>query len=317
MRNSLHGAAGLADLNIDDEGLRAVAATYPFRVTPYYLSLAKPGDTDDPIWKQCVPDVRELNEDGAGESDPFSEHGHMPVPGLIHRYPDRAVVIATTRCAVRCRHCTRKNTLFRMSGDGGDSDLDEAIAYVRNDTRIREVIVSGGDPLLLEDERLDRILDAFRFIPHVDVMRIGTRVPVVLPMRVNAELAEVLKKHRPLWVNTQFNHPSELTAEALAACERLICAGIPVSNQAVLLRGVNDDLETMRELCNTLQSNMIRPYYVFQCDPLRGAVHFRTPVETGVWLEDRLRRTVGGLSVPRFVADVANSEGKVPLSCMQ
>jgi len=316
-----HSASGLLGLrevlglsSSEADRFRAVVERYPFRVTPYYLSLADLSRPDDPVRRQCIPDVREMADEDCIEVDPFKEQELMPVPGLIHRYRDRVLVIVTNNCAVRCRHCTRKNTLSGTPGDFSRSYFDAMHAYIAATGSIREVILSGGDPLLVDPSLLNRLLGSMRTIRHVEAIRIGTRVPVVLPMRIDAELCRMLASHRPLWVNTQFNHPVEITPEAVAACELMLTHGIPVSNQAVLLRGVNDSLETMRALCNRLQRNMIRPYYVFQCDPVRGIAHFRTAPGAGADLAEALRNAVGGLSMPGFVADIPGEAGKVPLN---
>jgi len=294
------------------KALGPVVERYPLCITPYYLDLAEGEGRSAPILLQCLPDERELEE--RFSADPFAEDGSTDVPGLVQRYPDRALVMTTSACAVSCRHCTRKNLL----GDGrqvaGSEDWRRLCRALRQRETVREVILSGGDPLLLESDELDHMLRDLHAIPHVEVIRIGTRVPVVLPMRIDDALADTLAAHRPLWVNTQFNHPAELTAESIAACDQLISRGIPVSNQAVLLRGVNDDVDTLRDLCNSLQRNMIRPYYVFQCDPVRGTGHFHTELAEGLSLSIELRGSLGGLAMPRFVADLPGSGGKTPLA---
>ncbi len=288
-----------------------VVNRYPLCITPYYLELANRADPADPVLLQCLPDRREL--DGGQAADPFAEEGSTDVPGLVQRYPDRALVMTTSACAVACRHCTRKNLLGDQRHVVGSRRWAAVCEELQKRPAVREVILSGGDPLLLETEALEHMLHDLHAISHVEVVRIGTRVPVVLPMRIDDALADALARHRPLWVNTQFNHPVELTADALAACERLISRGIPVSNQAVLLRGVNDNLDTLRELCNSLQRNMIRPYYVFQCDPVQGTGHFHTEIGKGIELSHELSCSLGGLAMPRFVADVPGSDGKTPL----
>ena len=318
LRNSVEGVDGLLALlrewgsPVDDRAVAALVERYRFRAVPYYLSLIDSDDLSDPIRRQCIPDLQELDELSAFSSDPFEELSGPGIPGLVHRFPDRVLLIATTDCAMYCRHCTRKSTL-----DGGLSSslegLDKALAYIAGQPCVREVLISGGDPLLADVGRLDRLLDRLHAIEHVEVVRIGTRVPVVLPMRVDNELVEMLRQHRPLWVNTQFNHPRELTEESIAACLRLTDAGIPVSNQSVLLKGVNDRIEIMRELCASLQRNLIRPYYVFQCDPVAGISHFRTDVGVGGEMERQLRGLLGGLCLPRFVADIPGAAGKTPL----
>jgi lysine 2,3-aminomutase len=296
------------------EALQPVLERYPFRASAYYLSLADLVDPGDPIALQCIPDRREVSDGPGTLEDPFTERAHSPVHGLVHRFADRVVVVATSRCAVYCRHCTRKNTLNALALDGARSALGRILNYVRAHPRIREVIVSGGDPLLMERTDLDRMLTGLAAIPTVEALRIGTRVPVVLPAWLDEDLCDLLAAHRPLWVNTQFNHPREVTPDSLAACERLLVRGLPVSNQSVLLEGVNTSVRTMRALCNALQRNMIRPYYCFLCDPVRGTRHFRTDAATGARLSEALRTSVGGLSLPRFVADLPREEGKLPLA---
>jgi lysine 2,3-aminomutase len=316
LRHAVRSVEALADRGLvardDVEGLGPVVARYPVCITPYYLDLAQSIAGTDPILLQCLPDRREC--DGSSSGDPFAEEGSTPVPGLVQRYPDRALVVTSSACAVSCRHCTRKNLL----GDGrhvaGREGWEAVCRELRQRPAVREVILSGGDPLLLETAELDGMLRDLHAIEHVEVVRIGSRVPVVLPMRIDDALADVLAANRPLWVNTQFNHPWEVTAESMASCEALIRRGIPVSNQAVLLRGVNDDIDTLVELCNSLQRSMVRPYYVFQCDPVAGTEHFRTGIDRGLELNRQLRGRLGGLAMPRFVADLPGSDGKIPLA---
>jgi len=286
---------------------------YPCAITPYYLSLAEWDRPTDPVRIQCRPDARELAQEEERDDDPFHERGGTPVPGLVHRFPDRALMVATADCAVYCRHCTRKNTLRALGGRPSAGRFRPMLEYVRLHRDIREVLVSGGDPLLLDDELLDWLLGELHAIAHVEVVRVGTRVPVVLPMRVTEELAGILGRHRPLWVNTQFNHPVEVTPEAIEACERLQRQGIPISSQSVLLSGVNDNVDTMRHLCNALQRHMVRPYYVFECDPIPGISHLRTPPGVGRDLARELRASLGGLAMPLFVADVPGSKSKTAL----
>lgn len=286
---------------------------YPYAVTPYYLSLIDRDDPDDPIRLQCIPDVKEL-EFGQGESDdPLAEQQHEKVPGLLHRFQDRALVIATHRCAVYCRHCMRKRRWKERHGDRSNEEFMRMVDYIRGHPEIREVIISGGDPLMLSTKRLDGLLASLRAIQHIEVVRLGSRIPVVMPMRIDEELCATLEKYRPLWFVTQFNHPREVTPEAAQACDLLLRRGIPVSNQSVLLRGVNDSLEVMRELCQALQRISVRPYYVFQCDPVRGTGHFRTALSVGVEIATALRTTSSGLCVPTFMVDTPGREGKIPL----
>jgi lysine 2,3-aminomutase len=290
-----------------------VIRTYPFAITPYYLALWDPSDPGDPLRRQCFPDPREIDPDAGGREDPLDEEGAMPVPGLVHRYPDRCLAITNGVCALHCRHCNRKRMWRRKETGGTRERLQAMVDYVARTPALREVIVSGGDPLLLSERLLDWFLGALRAIPHVEVLRIGSRAPVTLPMRVTKGLCAMLKRHRPLWFNTQFNHPREITPESAQACERLLAAGIPVSNQSVLLKGINDDYETMRSLLYGLERISVRPYYLFQCDPVRGTDHFRAEIWTGMGIMEQLRRNVSGLCLPRYVLDCPGGRGKVSL----
>ncbi|MEF3168578.1 MAG: KamA family radical SAM protein [Deltaproteobacteria bacterium] len=310
--NRLRGEGGLARIfgpgGID--ACRRVLGPYPFAATPYYLSLADWSNPQDPILAQCLPDPREVcfHLPGSGK-DPLAEEVHSPVPGLIHRYPDRALLVTTSLCAVLCRHCNRKRNWRRpwaLSRDG----FKAAVDYIRKTPSIREVIFSGGDALLVNPAVLDAWMGEIRRIPHVEVLRIGTRVPVVMPMRVTDDLVRILERHRPLWVNTQFNHPREVTPEAATACERILRAGIPVSNQTVLLKGVNDSPETIQALCHALQRISVRPYYLFQCDTVEGTDHFRTPISTGISIIESLWGRTGGLAIPNYVVDLPEGGGK-------
>lgn len=290
-----------------------VAETYPLAVTPYYLSLIDPADPRDPLARQCFPDPREVGPQAGGQDDPLDEQGAMPVPGLIHRYPDRCLAIVTGCCAVYCRHCNRKRLWQKEAATATRPALKRMVDYVARTPQIREVILSGGDPLFMPEKLLAWLLGALRAIPHVEVLRIGSRAPVTLPMRVTPELCALLKSHRPLWLNTHFNHAREITPEAARACERLLECGIPVSNQAVLLKGVNDDYETMRDLLTGLEGISVRPYYLFQCDPVRGTGHLQAEVWKGMAIMERLWRTVSGLCLPRYVIDSPGGRGKIPL----
>ena len=299
-------------VHADQDEIRAVAAAYPLCVTPYYLSLAGYGLTD-PIRRQYFPVPQELVSYPGCAPDPLGEESAMPVPGLIHRYPDRCLVLLTQLCAVHCRHCNRKRR-WRVGKIQTETDRMAAMVdYVEQKRQIREVIFSGGDPLMLSDRRLEASLSAFRKIPHVEVLRIGTRMPVVLPMRITPTLCRMLKRYRPLWLNTQFNHLSEITDESKRACEMLLEAGIPVSNQSVLLRGVNDTFTTMRDLLYGLQRISVRPYYLFQCEPVAGAGHFQVSMETGKAIMERIWRECSGLCQPTYVIDTTQGRGKVPL----
>ncbi|RJP58653.1 MAG: KamA family radical SAM protein [Candidatus Auribacter fodinae] len=301
----------------DDEksALKEVEKRYHMLVTNYYLSLIKnPLDENDPIRLQCIPHVNELNDTLEASIDPLGEKDMSPVSCLVHRYPDRALLLVTGTCFMYCRHCTRKR--LWESGCTGPMPLDEiqeAVNYVRNNTSIREIIVSGGDPLTLPTERLDYILSLVSDIPHIEVIRIGTRAPVVFPQRVDAGLAKALEKYNRLWINVQFNHPNEVTPESAEACRRLQKCGIPLSNQSVLLKGINDDPAIMIELCHKLQNIRVRPYYLFQCDPVIGASHFRTSVFKGIEIMEHMRGHTSGMCIPVFVIDGPEGKGKIPV----
>jgi len=291
-----------------------VISRYPCSITPYYLSLARIEDPQDPILKQVVPDRRELEDEQAAAEDPLQEEHHTAVPGLVHRYADRALVLLTNRCAVHCRHCTRKR-LWRLGPrDLTREEFRRVLRYLQEHPEIRDVLLSGGDPLVLPDSRLDEILRGIRQIRHVEIIRIGSRVPVVLPQRITPGLCRILERHGPLWLNTQFNHPREITAQAEEACERLLRAGVPVNNQSVLLKGINDDGETLKALCTGLLRIRVRPYYLHQCDPVRGVRHFRTPLDRGLGILAAMQGRVSGLAIPRYMVDLPGRLGKVPLA---
>ena len=279
------------------------------RVNPYYLSLIRyPGD---PIWLQAVPDEVELYDIDAPE-DPLNEDEMSPVPNITHRYPDRALFLTTSQCGLYCRFCTRK----RKVGDSSKinmKDLEAAFLYLEQHTEINDVILSGGDPLMLTDTMLEKVLARLRQIPHIQIIRLGTKMPCVLPQRVTPQLCEMLKKYHPIYVNTHFNHPWEITPESTKACTMLVDAGVPVGCQTVLLKGVNDDPEVMRELMKKLLAIRVRPYYIYQADLTKGANHFRTPIDVGLEIMDNLRGHISGLAVPQFVIDAPGGGGKIPL----
>jgi lysine 2,3-aminomutase len=316
-RNRIHTIPQLAKILGTSPGSLGeyvnVARSYPFCITPYYLSLMNLADEYDPLRLQCFPDVREILFSTGGVPDPLEEERNMPVAGLIHRYPDRCLTIVTTACVTHCRHCNRKRMWKNRRSSGNRQYLQPMIDYIRRTTGIREVIVSGGDPLTMEEGLLEWFLKSLRSIPHVEVLRIGSRIPVVMPMRVTRELCLMLRKYRPLWFNTQFNHPHEITRASARACEMLLDTGIPVSNQSVLLRGINDDYETMRELLHGLQRISVRPYYLFQCDPVEGTDHFRADISTGLRIMEKLWKNMPGLCMPQYVLDVPGGRGKAPL----
>ena len=320
LKNRITSPAGLAGsrwlhAKSPDE-LGQVLASFPMAVTPYYLSLIDYGAQNDPVAVQCLPDLREITCRPDYPEDPLEEDSFMPVPKLIHRYADRVLAIITGNCATYCRHCNRKRLWNTPNTDTFKRRIQKMARYVANTPSVREVILSGGDPLTLSDEALKYVLDQFASIGHVEVLRIGSRAPVVLPMRITRELCRLLKRYRPVWFNTQFNHPAEITKDAARACNMLLETGIPVSNQSVLLQGVNDSADTMRRLVTGLQKISVRPYYLFHCEPVRGAAHFRTDVASGVALMEALGKDCSGLALPRYVADLPGEAGKIPLCTM-
>jgi lysine 2,3-aminomutase len=285
----------------------------PLRITPYYLSLVDRDDPACPIRRQCVPDAREGDEVPGDLADPLGEVTHEVAPHLVQRYPDRVLLLATDRCAVYCRFCTRS----RMVGNGdGAVSLDAlapAFAWLREHPEVRDVIVSGGDPLAMSTDRVVRLVEALRAVPSVETIRLATRVPVTLPMRIDAELLQALRPHHPLWVMTHFNHPRELTPDSIEACVRMVDAGFPVMNQTVLLAGVNDDQATLETLFRGLVRARVRPYYLLQADPVRGTGHLRTPLSKGVALIAALQGKLTGIALPKLVCDTPGGRGKVPL----
>lgn len=261
---------------------------------------------------QCAPSSDEKISFELDE-DPLGEERDSVLPGLVHRYPDRALVTLTSMCPVYCRHCTRKREWHKGGWVRKPHELDSIYTYITRHQEIRDVILSGGDPFILSNSKLGEVLRNLRNIPHVEIIRIGTRCPVVLPQRIDKGLISVLHEYRPIWVNTHFNHPNEITEESRAACDRILCAGIPVNNQSVLLKGINDDAKTMTTLCQRLLKIGVRPYYLFQCDPVRGTGHLRTSIEKGLEIIKKMRGYTSGLAVPLFVVDGPEGQGKVPL----
>ncbi len=293
--------------------LSLVTSRYPLSVTPYYLSLINPDDPDDPIRKQAVPSVLEVTMGSMGLEDPLAEERDSVVPGLVHRYPDRVLMVLTNICPMLCRHCTRKREWRHGGWVRTDSEIEAMLEYLRRNEVVRDVIISGGDPLTLSTRRLGNILSRIRAIRHIEIIRIGTRFPVVLPQRIDNELCDMLSKYGPIWLNTHFNHHREITPESAGACDRLLRSGIPVNNQTVLLRGINDTVGAMLKLCQDLLRIKVRPYYLFQCDEVQGTEHLRTPVETGMKIIEGMRGHTSGLAVPTFVIDLIHGGGKVPL----
>ena len=282
-------------------------------ITPYYASLMDPTDPNCPIRKQAIPTIYETYASRADMRDPLSEEEDSPVPGLTHRYPDRVLFLITDQCSMYCRHCTRRR--FAGQRDAGVSWelIEQGIEYIKNTPQVRDVLLSGGDALLMADQRLEEIIKRLRAIPHVEIIRIGTRTPVVMPQRITGDLVKMLKKYHPIWLNTHFNHPKEITAASRAACERIADAGIPVGNQSVLLRGVNDNPEIMKKLVLELVKIRVRPYYIYQCDLSMGIEHFRTKVSKGLEIMEALRGHISGYAVPTYVIDVPGGGGKTPV----
>lgn len=311
LRNSITSPEEVAlSFDVDVEKMRKVCQKFPVRITPYYFSLIK--EIGDPIYRQVVPDEEELQNKELLYTDPLAEDRDSPVNNIVHRYPDRCLFLVSHSCASYCRFCTRK----RKVGDPSKISknfIDEGLDYIRRHDEIRDVILSGGDPLMLCENVLEYILKSLRAMPHVEIIRIGSRVPCFLPQRITSKLVKMLKKYHPLYMNVHFNHPDELTPIAVKALGMLAEAGIPLGNQSVLLKGVNDNPETMCKLMQALLKARVRPYYLYQADMVYGTEHFRTSVETGIEMIRALRGWTSGLAVPHFVIDAPGGGGKIPL----
>jgi lysine 2,3-aminomutase len=311
LQDSITSPAGLTRrYGIDPRPLEEVVQRYPMRVTPYYMGLIR--SVDDPIWRQAVPSTEELQE-GFCCADPLDEEHQSPVPNLIHRYPDRALFMVCSECAMYCRFCTRKRKVGKEQMQITSETIAGGLDYIRRHPEIRDVILSGGDPLLLSNEMLESILKELRAIPSVEIIRIGSRIPVVLPQRITPALVRMLHRYHPLYLNTHFNHPDEITPVSSKAIARLADAGIPLGNQTVLLRGVNDDPQTMRRLMQKLLAIRVKPYYLYQADLVLGTEHFRTTVEEGLEIIHALRGHTSGMAVPAYVIDAPGGGGKIPL----
>ena len=295
------------------EEIRECLGKFTMEITPYYAALMDPDDPFCPVRMQSVPRIAEMHDDPSDMHDPLHEDVDSPVPGLTHRYPDRVLLLVTNICSMNCRHCTRRRLVGDTDVDMPEDNVAAAIEYIRSTPTVRDVLLSGGDPFVLPDARLRSILERLRAIPHVEMIRIGTRTPVVMPQRITDDLVDMLKQFHPLWVNTHFNHAREITAEAKAACEKLANAGIPLGNQSVLLRGVNDDPIVMKKLVHKLMTIRVRPYYIYQCDLSLGISHFRTSVAKGIEIIESLRGHTTGLAVPTFVVDAPGGGGKIPV----
>lgn len=302
-------------LKLTESERKALNTPGMFRVdvTPYYVSLIDPEDVNDPIRKQIIPSSDEIQPFTGMMEDSLAEDRHSPVPGLVHRYPDRVLMLVTTQCATYCRYCTRSRIVGDPSATFKREDFEAQLDYIRHTPQIRDVLLSGGDPLALAPKILEELLAGLRDIPHVEIIRIGSRMPVFMPMRVTTELTDMLQKYHPLWFNIHVNHPNEITAELADATDKLSRAGIPLGNQSVLLAGINDCVHIQRKLVQDLVRIRVRPYYLYQCDLVEGAGHFRTPVAKGVEIIEGLRGHTSGFAVPTFIVDAPGGGGKTPM----
>jgi len=295
------------------EALAERGQMLPVGITPYYMSLVSRHDPQQPLRRTVIPTSAEFDRAPGEADDPLGEDGHSPVPGLVHRYPDRVLLLAHDFCSTYCRYCTRSRVVGHGEIVSSEQRLQMAFDYIRRTPTVRDVLVSGGDPLTLAEDRLDWILSNLRAIPHVEFLRIGSKVPAVLPQRITPQLCRTLRKYHPLWISLHFTHPDECTPETHTACTRLADAGIPLGSQTVLLKGVNDNVETMKQLIHKLLMMRVRPYYLYQCDPISGSSHFRTSVSKGLEIIEGLRGHTTGYAVPTYVIDAPGGGGKIPL----
>lgn len=297
----------------EKQEIKRAAAVFPMAVTPYYASLIDWHDASCPIRSQCIPSLQELAFSAGEMEDPLHEEAYSPLPGLVHRYPDRVLFLVTLECSTYCRHCTRKRKVGDPAKALDRRGIEAGIDYIKSHREIRDVLLSGGDPFCLEDQALEDIIRKIRAIQHVEVIRIGTRTPVVLPQRITDPLVGMLQKYHPLWINTHFNHPREFTPESRQALAKLANAGIPLGNQTVLLKGINDNSGVIKELVHLLVKNRVRPYYLYHCDYSRGIKHFRTSIIAGVDILKSLIGYTSGFAIPTYVVDIPNGGGKVPI----
>ncbi len=297
----------------EEQGIEKCLSAFRMAITPYYLSLIDLENPEDPVRKQAIPSVEELYFAPEESADSLHEDTDSPVKGLTHRYPDRVLFLITDRCAAYCRHCTRRRMVGQTDNALPREQIDACIDYIRQHPEVRDVLVSGGDVFMQSDEMLEYVISSLRAIEHVEIIRLGTRTPAVMPQRITQQLCDMLKKYHPIWVNVHFNHPNEITPDAAAACARLADAGIPLGNQSVLLAGVNDCVHVMRKLVNDLVKIRVRPYYIYACDLSLGLSHFRTPVSKGIEIIEGLRGHTSGFCVPTFVVDAPGGGGKVPV----
>lgn len=302
----------VVNLSKEEIGFEEQALNLPVRITPYYASLIDANNPLQPLRRTMIPVMDELTLSMGEESDPLDEEGDSPVPLIVHRYPDRALFLVTDFCSAYCRYCTRSHMVSKKK-HAGSKLIDQAIAYIASHPEIRDVIISGGDPLTQPDDRIEYILKNLRAIPHLEIIRIGTKIPAVLPMRVTEKLVNMLKKYHPLMMSLHFTHPEEMTPETFEACTRLADAGIPLGSQTVLLKGINDTVEVYKKLTHELLKARVKPYYLYQCDPIPGSAHFRTKVETGLELIRNLRGFTSGYAIPHYVIDAPKGGGKIPM----
>jgi len=298
----------------EKEGCLFAAHKLSLAITPYYFNLIDTKDPECPIRKQVIPNIKESYIAPGESSDPVGEEGTMPVPGIVHRYPDRVLFLVTDRCASYCRYCTRSRLVSNAQAYDFHPELEQGLKYIESHPEIRDVLISGGDPLLLSDAKIDSLLGRLRAIPHVEFIRMGSRIPVFLPQRITPELAEIFRKHGPIWMSIHTNHPKEVTQELAVACERLSLAGVPLGNQSVLLDGINDSVEVMKSLVHRLLMIRVRPYYLYACDLIEGSTHFRAPIQKGIEIIRGLRGHTTGYSIPQLVVDGPGGGGKIPLN---
>ncbi len=297
----------------EEEGVKKTLSTLRMAITPYYLTLIDTENPHCPVRKQAIPTGAETHQADADLLDPLHEDEDSPTPGLTHRYPDRVLFLVTDMCSMYCRHCTRRRFAGQNDSESPNERIEKALEYIAGAKEVRDVVLSGGDALMISDDKLEYIIKRLREMEHIEIIRIGSRVPVVCPQRITPELVQMLSKYHPVWLNTHFNHPQEFTPESKLACERLANAGVPLGNQSVLLRGVNDCTYVMKELVHGLVKMRVRPYYIYQCDLSMGLEHFRTPVSKGIEIIESLRGHTSGYAVPTFVVDAPGGGGKIPV----
>ncbi len=311
--NSAEEIEKVVPLTVSERKALNTSGLFRVDITPYFISLIDPDDPQDPVRQQIIPTDSEVVPFTGMMEDSLAEDRHSPVPGLVHRYPDRVLMLVTTQCASYCRYCTRS----RIVGDPGQTfsrqEFEQQLDYLKRTPQVRDVLLSGGDPLVLAPKILEEILTRLREIPHIEIVRIGSRVPVFMPMRITQELCDMLSKYHPLWLNIHVNHPNEISKELAEACDRMSRVGIPLGNQSVLLAGINDCVHIQRELVQKLTRIRVRPYYLYQCDLVEGAGHFRTPVSKGIEIIEGLRGHTSGYAVPQFIVDAPGGGGKIPV----